>query len=333
MKFTVLDHELDLWCTGTWLALIGGFVVARLLVWDLGAFFYKRWLRPAANLKTYGAGQGSWAVVTGASDGIGKGYATTLASRGFNVVLISRTKSKLDAVAREIEDNYKVKTKVVAVQFGSKDTSYFEDIKEALESCERIGILVNNVGVNYPFPGKYLELSLEDHENIIEINARCLHHMTHITLPLMLEKKGKGRCGILNVSSLTGIVPVPGLICYGASKAFADSFSQSLATEYAPLGIDVVSITPGMVVSNMSKFRRASLMKGVDTAEHCAAGSLAVLGKELRWSPFWVHALQGWMFEAFHRRTILGVFWNHMSGMRKRALAKLKREQEGKKTQ
>ena len=100
----------------------------------------------AVNLKKYG----SWAVVTGCTDGIGKAYAEHLAKRGLNIVLISRTLEKLQEQAKFITDKYKVETKVIAVDF-TEQTSIYTTIRNELGDLD-IGVLVNNVGMSYKYP-------------------------------------------------------------------------------------------------------------------------------------------------------------------------------------
>jgi len=314
------------------LCVIGAIIVARFLVWEVGRALYKRLLRPAASLKRFGqnGGNGAWAVVTGASDGIGKAYALTLAKRGFNILLISRTQSKLDEVATEIKAKHKVKTEVHVADFAAADGSFFDGIKRVIDTkCQPVGILVNNVGISYPFPGNFLDVSKELCDTILNVNIRSVNEMSRMVLPKMVEKKAGA---IINVSSISGAVPAPMLAVYSGSKAYVNFFSQCLATEYARSGIAVQSITPSLVVSNMSKIRRASLVQGVTTPEVIVNGSLNDLGYEIHWSPFWVHALQEWAMTRVLplSYTLNNIILKMHISIRKRALAKL--EADKKKT-
>ncbi|XP_071853549.1 very-long-chain 3-oxoacyl-CoA reductase-like [Apostichopus japonicus] len=146
------------------------------------------------------------AVVTGSTDGIGKSTAVQLAAKGLNVVLMSRTESKLDAVASRIASKNNVQTKVIAVDFTSGSEIY-ENIGKQLEGLE-IGVLVNNVGMSYPYPLYLYEL--EDPEKLIQgmINVNCLAAtmMTYLIVPSMLSRK-KGL--IINVASAAGSLPTP----------------------------------------------------------------------------------------------------------------------------
>ena len=100
---------------------------------------------------------GAWAVVTGATDGIGKAYCEALAKRGLNVVLISRTLSKLQDCAKEIEEKYKVSTKIVAADFSKASNAGFTDPIAAAIKDLTIGVLVNNVGLSYDMPAYFVE--------------------------------------------------------------------------------------------------------------------------------------------------------------------------------
>lgn len=308
---------------------VGALVLVRLLVWDLGRELYKRLLRPAASLKKYGAGDGAWAVVTGASDGIGRVYALELAKRGFNILLISRTRSKLEEVAKEVK-SLKVKAEILPIDFTSKDESFYDEIKTTIETkCQPVGILVNNVGMSFPYPGNFLDVSKELCDNIINVNIKSVNEMTRIVLPLMVDRHAGA---IINVSSISGAVPAPMLSVYSASKSYVNFFSQCVATEYARSGIAVQAITPSLVVSNMSKIRKASLAQGVCNPDVIVKGSLGNLGYELHWSPFWVHALQEWAMKRVLplHYTLNNIMLAMHIAIRKRALAKEAQQNKAK---
>ncbi|XP_014797924.1 PREDICTED: hydroxysteroid dehydrogenase-like protein 1 isoform X1 [Calidris pugnax] len=156
---------------------------------------------------------GKWAVVTGSTDGIGKAYAEELAKRGVNIILISRNKEKLESVSRSISETYKVETDFIVADF-SKGREPYPAIREALKDRE-IGILVNNVGMFYPYPDYFTNLSEDVLWDMININIVSANMMMHIVLPRMVEKM---RGAIVNVSSASCCQPTPMLTIYGASK-------------------------------------------------------------------------------------------------------------------
>jgi 17beta-estradiol 17-dehydrogenase / very-long-chain 3-oxoacyl-CoA reductase len=272
-------------------AVLGLFVLAKIGLF-VASLVWRRLLRPATDLRKYGAKSGAWAVVTGASDGIGKAYCIELAKRGFNVVLVSRTKSKLDEVAKELEGKYKVQTAVVAVDMSSADPKIYQDIAATVTKVGKIGILVNNVGQSYDYPTKYLNVTKETEESLLQMNINTMHELTRIVLPLMVQNR-KG--AIINLSSFAGGIPTPLLSVYSAAKAYVSYFSVGLAYEYKKDGIDVQVVTPGFVVSNMSKIRKPSLLGGVCNPDVIAKGSLNSLGQDVKCNPFFMHALIEWV--------------------------------------
>jgi len=277
---------------------------------------------PYSALKKLGANNGAWAVVTGASDGIGKAYSFELAKRGFNVLLISRTKSKLDAVAEEIKTKYpKIETQTEALDFIAANDQTFENLRGVIAKLGKVSVLVNNVGINYEHPEKFIEADNQLNNNIVHVNIYGTNQMTRIVLPIMIENKAGA---IINLSSMAGRVPTPLLAVYSATKAYIDFFSKCLNEEHARDGIIVQSVTPGMVVSNMSKIRRTSLM--VCAPELIAARSVGRLGKELELSPYHFHGLLNHvMGQIAPLSTIVGYIHKTNIGIRTRALRKKNR--------
>lgn len=283
-------------------------------------FVLKHFTGPKVNLnKLCGPGKSardSWAIVTGSSDGIGKGYALELAKRGFNVYLISRTEQKLNQVADEIKSKYSVETRVLAVDFMAADDSTYQRIADSINGLSVV-VLVNNVGINYEFPQRYLEATEKLDDAIIRVNITATNKLTRIVLPQMVDRKGGA---IINLSSMAGRVPTPLLTVYSATKAYIDYFSKGLAQEYKKYGILVQSVTPGMVVSNMSKIRRTSLM--VSSPAHIAKRSIDRLGCEYELSPYYFHGIIIYLLNALPLSITLSYLLGMNEGIQKKALRK-----------
>ncbi|KFO73388.1 Hydroxysteroid dehydrogenase-like 1 [Cuculus canorus] len=231
---------------------------------------------------------GKWAVITGSTDGIGKAYAEELAKRGVNIILISRNKEKLEALCKSISETYKVETLFIVADF-SKGREPYSAIKEALKDTE-IGILVNNVGIFYPYPDYFTNLSEDILWDMININIASANMMTHIVLPGMVKKK-KG--AIVNVSSASCCQPTPMLAAYGASKIYLDYFSRALQYEYASKGIVVQSLTPFVIATKMSSFSSITSKRSffVPSAEEYASHAVSTLGLSTRTTGYWRHAI------------------------------------------
>ncbi|KAM3869820.1 very-long-chain 3-oxoacyl-CoA reductase-A [Diretmus argenteus] len=232
---------------------------------------------------------GKWAVVTGATDGIGKSYAEELARRGFSMMLISRSQDKLDDVARSLEDQFQVETKTIAVDFGRMDI--YSKIEEGLVGLQ-IGVLVNNVGVSYSYPEYYLRIPNLDNfiTNMINVNITSVCQMTRLVLPRMAERS-KGV--ILNISSASGMYPLPLLTVYSSTKAFVDFFSRGLQEEYRRQGIIIQSVLPFFVATKMTRIRKPTLDK--PTPERYVMAELATVGLQDQTNGYFPHAVMGWV--------------------------------------
>ncbi|XP_054856514.1 inactive hydroxysteroid dehydrogenase-like protein 1 isoform X2 [Eublepharis macularius] len=247
--------------------------------------FIPRLVRRADLVKLYG----KWAVVTGCTSGIGKSYAKELASRKVNIILISRNKEKLEVLAKEIADTYKVETAIVVADF-SKGSEIYPAIKSALAGKE-IGILVNNVGLFYTHPDYFTNLTEDKIWELINVNIGAANMMVHMVLPEMVQRK-KG--AIVNVSSMSCCQPTPLMTAYSASKAYLDHFSRALHYEYAPQGIFVQSLIPFFISTNLTKFSEQLTKKNflVPSAEEYARHAVTTLGISRRTTGYWLHTIQ-----------------------------------------
>ncbi|KAI0813848.1 hypothetical protein GGR55DRAFT_547378 [Xylaria sp. FL0064] len=250
------------------------------------------------NLRKYG-GKGTWAVVTGASDGLGKEFATQLAAKGFNLLLVSRTQSKLENLQKELEAKYSgLRTDILAMDFAAVDNDAdYSRLAERVNSLD-VGILVNNVGQSHSIPVPFTLTEETEMENIININCRGTLKVTRIVAPGMQQRR---RGLILTMGSFGGWTPTPLLATYSGSKAFLQYWSTALAAELKPDNVDVQLVLSYLVTTAMSKVRRPSLfIPSPKPFVRAALGKVGVGGwhnMAYTYTPHWSHALMAWIVE------------------------------------
>ncbi|OLN97414.1 Very-long-chain 3-oxoacyl-CoA reductase [Colletotrichum chlorophyti] len=282
------------------------------------------------SLRKYGK-PGTWAVVTGASDGLGKEFAFQLANKGFNLVLVSRTKSKLDALAQEIEEKFsgKILVKVLDMDFSRDDNNDYDRLAQVVNGLD-VGVLINNVGQSHSIPVPFLETARSELQNIVTINCLGTLKTTQVIAPIMQQRK---RGLILTMGSFAGWMPSPYLATYSGSKAFLQHWSTSLAAELKPQGIDVELVLSYLITTAMSKVRRSSALipkpKDFVRATLSKIGSGSYQNFAYTYTPWWTHALMLWVVEstigAAHQLAIWFNLRIHVD-IRNRALKKAARE-------
>lgn len=198
------------------------------------------------------------ALVTGASSGIGESFARLLAGRGADLVIVARRSERLDGLARELVERYRVAVEVLAADL--TDPAQRAEVEGRLRT-EPVELLVNNAG--YGAFGAFAELPVDDHLAQIELNVAALVRLTHAALPGMVAR---GRGGVLNVASMAGFTPSPGSATYGATKAYVASFSESLHSEVSGKGVHVTALCPGFtrtddVPANLLWLRREDVAR------------------------------------------------------------------------
>ncbi|MCA9594698.1 MAG: SDR family oxidoreductase [Myxococcales bacterium] len=211
---------------------------------------------------------GSWALVTGASSGIGEALARQLAEKGANVVLTARSRDKLSKLADELSARDGVQTQVVV-----GDLARPGGAEELLRDVASLGVeldhLVNNAG--FGSAGPFVERGR--HAEMVRLNCEALVALTHGLLPAMVRR---GRGGVLNVASTAAFQPMPFMATYAATKAFVLSFSTALAEEVAPHGITVTALCPGPVPTGFQE--TAGITPGAERMAALSADQTAAIG-------------------------------------------------------
>ncbi|KAF7560928.1 hypothetical protein G7046_g3213 [Stylonectria norvegica] len=288
-------------------------------------------VRSGTNLRKYGK-PGTWAVVTGASDGLGKEYALQLASKGFNLILVSRTLSKLETLAKEIEQKFagkSIQVKTLAMDFTENDDEDYENLQELIEGLD-IGVLINNVGQSHSIPVTFLETPKEELENIITVNCIGTLRITQTVAPILKQRKNGL---ILTMGSFAGWTPTPYLATYSGSKGFLQQWTNALASELSEYNVDVHLVLSHLVISSMSKIRRPSLLVPYPRQfVKAALGKIGLGGYQNApntYTPWWSHALMLWFIENIpgsNGAITISVNKGMHQDIRKRALAKQARD-------
>ena len=196
-----------------------------------------------------------YALITGASGGIGLELAQIAAANKINLILLARNADKLIKLRTELEERHSIKVLAVGCDLSEPDA--VEKIAALLYRRNIVpDILINNAG--YGMYGSFDRIGTENETNMIQLNVAFLTELTKIIYRQML-KKGKGR--ILNVSSVAGFMPGPWMAVYHATKAYVLSFSQALAVEAKGNGVTVTALCPGPTETNFEN--RASTGAGI----------------------------------------------------------------------
>ncbi len=219
----------------------------------------------------------AYALVTGASRGIGRALALLLAQRGFDLLLVARSEDHLLTLAQEIGQRHQRQARILALDLAAPGAA--ETVATwATAQTDQLAVLVNNAG--YGLWGRFEQLSLADQQNMLQLNMILPVALTHALLPA-LHQMSKGY--ILNVASTAAYQAVPSLSLYAASKAFLLSFSRGLRYELKTSNVSVTCLCPGATTTSfadragMSAELQATANKVSMSAEVVAAAALAGL--------------------------------------------------------
>ncbi|MEA1834288.1 SDR family oxidoreductase [Methylobacterium durans] len=213
---------------------------------------------------------GPTALVTGASEGIGRAFAVRLAEADFNLILVARREPVLDGLARDLRSRHGIDAQVLAADLS--DAGQVCRIIEATAGSD-VGLLVAAAG--FGTSGPFIEGDLDAELGMIDVNCRALAQMTHALARRFAER---GRGGIILMSSLVAFQGVPRAANYAATKAYVQNLAEGLHAELRPRGVDVLASAPGPVVSGFGR-RAAMRFATGQTPDEVAMGTLHALGR------------------------------------------------------
>ncbi len=223
-------------------------------------------------------------LVTGASSGIGADLARVFAREGYDLVLVARSRDRLDALARELQDAHGATARVVPIDLSVAGAARAVRERVAREGVE-IDVLVNDAG--FGVRGPFVDLDPARQMEMIQVNLVALTELTRLFVPDMVQRHA-GR--ILNVASTAAFQPGPLMAVYFATKAYVLSFSEALAEELRGSGVTVTCVAPGATetgfgeiagVSATRLFRSGTMSSSAAEAAYAAANkgtTLAVPG-------------------------------------------------------
>jgi short-subunit dehydrogenase len=195
--------------------------------------------RAVAGRDGFATRYGPWAVVVGASEGLGLGFAEELAARGVNVVLVARRRGRLDDAARELRTGHGIETRVIAVD--ARTPSAAEEIVAGVTDLD-LGLLICNAA--WGPVGSFLDLTPQQLDGTLELNCRLAARLVHALGPRLVHR---GRGGVVLLSSVASMQGTAMVAHYAATKAYLRVLAEGLWSELRPLGVDVLACCPGLV--------------------------------------------------------------------------------------
>lgn len=215
---------------------------------------------------------GNWAVVTGATSGIGKAFCYSLASLDMNIIMIARRENILDEIKKDIEEKYKVEAKIVCADLSDKN-----EILKVVKTVEdyQVGLLVSNAGI-----GKIGDFSSNTSELITRmIGVNCLSSallINEISRQMINNKRG----AVINISSVMAKLPLSYAALYSGTKAFNMAFGEALYSELKKYNVDILTVLPGSTKTNFDGFGNKIGNSKQRTTEQVVETSLKALGKK-----------------------------------------------------
>jgi short-subunit dehydrogenase len=255
---------------------------------------------------------GPWAVVTGASSGIGRELASGLADRGLNLVVAARNTDALSQLATELTMTRNVACRVVGVDL-ARDTG-IGALSEATHDVD-VGLLVASAG--FGTSGLFLESDLDAELEMMNVNCRSLMALSrHFGARLARRRRG----GMILMSSIVGFQGMPNAAHYAATKAYVQTLAEAISLEMAPQGVDIIAAAPGPVRSAFAE-RAGMLMGGASNPSDLVVPILDSLGKKTTVLPGMRAKLLVYSIATLPRWARIRLMGQVMAGMTKHRLA------------
>ena len=215
-----------------------------------------------------------YALITGASSGIGECFARALAQRRQDLVLVARSLNKLNKLAEELRAAHEIRAEVIDHDLSPPGAAAGLTAK-LRERALPISLLINNAG--FGARGEFWKLDGDRQSAMVRLNVLALQELTHHLLPTMIEAR---RGAIINVSSTASFQPIPYTAVYAATKAFVTWFSMALEEELRPYSIKVVTLCPGGTQTNFfssGEYGQVNFLGGLQTPAKVVEEALKAL--------------------------------------------------------
>lgn len=249
---------------------------------------------------------GPWAVVTGASDGIGRAFAEYLAEEGLHLVLVARRETALTLLADELRCSHGVKCRVLSADLS--DLFSVHPVADATSDLD-VGLLVAAAG--FGTSGPLLDADLGVETEMVDMNCTGV-----LALASLLGQRltARGRGGVVFMSSLLAFHGTPRAANYAATKAYVQTLAEGLRVEWAPLGVDVIASAPGPISSGFA-VRADMRMTKTLPADVVARVTMKALGRRTTVRPGWLSKVLGWSLAMLPRWGQVKVITHVMKGM------------------
>lgn len=249
---------------------------------------------------------GPWAVVTGASSGIGRAFAELLAAQGLNLVLVARSQDRLHATADSLAQRHQISLKIVAVDLGTLDGPVW--LLAQTKGLD-VGLLVQAAG--FGTAGDYLAIPAEAELDMIGVNCRAVQELAR---GFGERFAARGRGGMILLSSIVAFQGAPRSAVYAATKAFVQTLAEGIAPDLAARGVDVLAVAPGPVRTGFAKRARMT-MASADTADVVARQTVAALGHRRTVVPGTIGKLLNASLSMLPRTVRTAIMGRAMAGM------------------